>query len=819
MAPRRYVLVAGGLVAAFGGALLILWLTGVPELVRFASWRGKVNTCLGLMLGGAALVTCMSPRTGTRTLGTVLAAAVSAIGALTLLQYVAGIDLGIDELIAQDWPFAESAAHPNRMSPNAALSFALLGQVLLLAPRSRRLAHVGQLLALALIALDGVALIGYLYNAAFLYQAGTFLRISPYTALCFVVLAAGSLALRPELGVLARLTHPGIGAYLARRLLLPVIVIPIALDWLRLHGERRGWWDTTTGLTLDVLVYIGVFAALVMFLARSLDVIDARRKRSELELRQTAELTSALAQARTVEDVAKLTIELCVPALGANAGAVFVLERDDTQLRMVASTGYPAEATQTYQTVPITAALPICDAVSGRTTVFVSTDDELRARYPELVASQRQIRTLAAVPIVASGRILGVIGLSFHVRPPDEAARARIDRLIGQCGQALDRAALFDSERAARDAARAANRTKDEFLAMLGHELRNPLAPIAHALELMRIRNPKPHREREVIERQVRHMTRLVDDLLDVSRIARGKIELERSRVELAAAIDDAVELVRPLIDERRHALVVEVDPELAIHGDRARVVQIVSNLLTNAAKYTPPGGRIELVVGRRGDDVVMRCTDNGVGIPAELLPHVFELFVQHDATLERAMGGLGLGLAIVNNLVVLHGGTAAVASDGEGKGATFTITLPALGPAAPAPRPPPRGPRQATSPRRVLIVDDNPDAAELMGEALELAGHTVQIAHDGARGLELAAEFDPDCVMLDIGLPEIDGYEVARRLRDLDGDRHRMIVAITGYGQDNDVRQALAAGFDRHLVKPVSLAVTLEILEGAGRP
>jgi CheY-like chemotaxis protein/two-component sensor histidine kinase len=334
----------------------------------------------------------------------------------------------------------------------------------------------------------------------------------------------------------------------------------------------------------------------------------------------------------------------------------------------------------------------------------------------------------------------------------------------------------------------------------------------------MRIRNPHPHRERDVIERQVRHMTRLVDDLLDVSRIARGKIELERARIELGAAIDDAIELVRPLIDERRHALVVQIEPELAIHGDRARIVQIVSNLLTNAAKYTPPGGRIELVAGRRGDDVVVRCTDNGVGIPAELLPHVFELFVQHDATIERAMGGLGLGLAIVKNLVVLHGGTVAVASDGPGKGATFTISLPALSSAAVAVPAAPRGPRQATSPRRVLIVDDNPDAAELMGEALELAGHTVQIAHDGARGLELAAQFDPDCVMLDIGLPEIDGYEVARRLRSIDGERRRMLVAITGYGQDHDVRQALAAGFDHHLVKPVPLAVTLEILESAGR-
>jgi CheY-like chemotaxis protein/anti-sigma regulatory factor (Ser/Thr protein kinase) len=301
-----------------------------------------------------------------------------------------------------------------------------------------------------------------------------------------------------------------------------------------------------------------------------------------------------------------------------------------------------------------------------------------------------------------------------------------------------------------------------------------------------------------------------------VSRIARGKIELARARVELAAAIDDAVELVRPVIDDHRHRLVVDVEPGLAVDGDRARIVQIVSNLLNNAAKYTSVGGRIELSARRRGGDAVLRCSDSGVGIPAALLPRIFEPFVQHEATIERAMGGLGLGLAIVHTMVVLHGGTVAVDSEGEGRGASFTITLPALA-TAPAAAPAVAGaPRPRAASRRVLIVDDNEDAAELMGEALQLAGHAVQIAHDGARGLQMVAEFDPDCVMLDIGLPTMSGYDVARRIRDSDGDRRRTLIAITGYGQDGDVSRALEAGFDRHLVKPVSLDVTLEIVASA---
>ena len=661
MSRRRTVLLAGSLGITVGGALLILWWSGVPALVEFAAWRGKTNTCVGLVLAGGALLACASQRSAMRRLGVALASAATAIGVATLFEYVAGVDLGIDELLHHDWPFAESAAHPNRMSPNAALSFVLIGPAMMLALRGRRRALLGQALALGVAALDGVALIGYLYGTAFLYQAGQFLRISPYTALCFVALAAGALGLRPELGPLARLSGPGIGAYLARRLLVPVIAIPIALNWLRLQGERMGWWSGADGLALGVLVYIAALGALVLYVARSLDVLDARREASELELRRVA-----------------------------------------------------------------------------------------------------------------------------------------------------------DAERAARDAAQAANRAKDEFLAMLGHELRNPLAPIVHALELMQLRTPGPNREREVIARQVRHMTRLVDDLLDVSRIARGKVELARARVELADAIDDAVELVRPVIDEHRHQLVIEIEPGLAIHGDRARVVQIVSNLLTNAAKYTSVGGRIELTAVLRGGDIVMRCSDSGVGIPAALLPTIFEPFVQHEATIERAMGGLGLGLAIVHSMVTLHGGTIAVESEGEGKGASFTITLPALV-AAPVVAPSVAGaPRASTGSRRVLIVDDNEDAAELMGEALQLAGHTVQIAHDGARGLEIAAAFDPDCVMLDIGLPTIDGYDVARRIRDSDGDRRRTLIAITGYGQDGDVQRALEAGFDRHLVKPVSLEVTLEIVANA---
>lgn len=316
MAARSCVLLASGLALVISGTLLAMWLSGDAELVRIAAWRGKTNTCVGLTLGAIALLVSARARPATDRVANILSVAVGAIGGLTLFQYLAETDLGIDELIAQDWPFSESAVHPNRMAPNAAASFVLLGAVLILARRRRRLAEIGQVLALGLIALDGTALLGYLYDARFLYRAGDFIRISPYSATCFVLLAAGSLCLRPEVGIVNWLRGPGIGAYLARRLLLPVLIAPVALGWLNLLGHEREWWTLTSGGAVQVILFVAVFAALLVYLARSLDAIDARRKLSEQELRRAGELTAALAQAQTVGEVARVTVELGVPALG-----------------------------------------------------------------------------------------------------------------------------------------------------------------------------------------------------------------------------------------------------------------------------------------------------------------------------------------------------------------------------------------------------------------------------------------------------------------------------------------------------------------------
>lgn len=314
--------------------------------------------------------------------------------------------------------------------------------------------------------------------------------------------------------------------------------------------------------------------------------------------------------------------------------------------------------------------------------------------------------------------------------------------------------------------------------------------------------------ERAAMERQVHHVVRLVDDLLDVSRIARGKLELQRSTTRLGDVIATAVEITRSLIEQRRHALTVDVEPGIALDADATRLVQVVSNLLVNAARYTPPGGTIALDARRDGGDVVIRVRDNGQGIAPELLPRIFDLFLQGKRTTDRTQGGLGIGLAIVKNLVAAHGGTIAAHSDGDGRGALFTVRLPAA--AAPAAELAP-SPAQPASGKRVLLVDDNEDAAHLLGDIVRARGHEVVVIHHPQAALDALREFVPDLAVLDIGLPDMDGHELGRRIRALHPACR--VVALSGYGRESDRQRSIDAGFFAHLVKPVRVDVFLQLL------
>jgi PAS domain S-box-containing protein len=396
----------------------------------------------------------------------------------------------------------------------------------------------------------------------------------------------------------------------------------------------------------------------------------------------------------------------------------------------------------------------------------------------------------------------------------DISARVATERALGESEQKF---------RSMAEELRAASLRKDEFLAMLAHELRNPLAPISNAAQLLTMAGASEQRVRqssEVIIRQVRHMTALVDDLLDVSRVTRGQVTLEREPVEMGAVVAGAVEQARPLIEARGHRFEIDMGGAAArILGDRTRLVQVVANLLNNAAKYTPQGGRIALAVARQGGTVSVTVSDNGIGIDSAMLPHLFDLFSQAERTPDRAQGGLGLGLALVKSLVQLHGGRVEAHSAGLGRGSSFSVIFDL------APDGQDRMPQTGADARRadagrlpggrrVLVVDDNVDAAQSLGEVLGALGHAVRTTHSPAAALTLAEADWPEVFILDIGLPDIDGYELARRLRALQGGRPTRYVALTGYGQAHDKVLARGAGFDHHFVKPVDLEALCAVLD-----
>jgi signal transduction histidine kinase/ActR/RegA family two-component response regulator len=417
------------------------------------------------------------------------------------------------------------------------------------------------------------------------------------------------------------------------------------------------------------------------------------------------------------------------------------------------------------------------------------------------------------VPLVARGRTLGALAAlqaeSGRKITPDDCAL--ISEIAQRAAVALDNARLYADMQAAREQAENANRAKDEFLAMLGHELRNPLAPIVTALYLMEKRGDgTATSERRIIERQVAHLSRLVDDLLDVSRITKGKIQLERARTDMKAVVARAVELTQPAMEKRSRALQVELPAgPVFVHGDAVRLAQVLSNLLTNAAKFTPDEGRIALRLkapAARGDSIEIAVEDAGLGIAPSLLPHVFDLFRQGEQPSDRKEGGLGLGLAIVKTLVGMHGGSVSAESGGTGRGSTFTVKLPPAGDETAAVPDDSSGLHALRGNGRVLVVDDNADAASTLAQLLEEIGYEVRAVGDGPAALATLEGFVPDLAILDIGLPGMDGYELARRMKADPRAPKLKFIALTGYGREPDRGRALAAEFQEHLVKPVSI-------------
>jgi signal transduction histidine kinase len=486
-----------------------------------------------------------------------------------------------------------------------------------------------------------------------------------------------------------------------------------------------------------------------------------------------------------------------------------------------------AQSGAAYATMPAidvpgdTPAWGMCDPTASAVIVFFGAQPA-----PDVRAAILALLPLLGSKLVSERMALAAAGHAAAARDSHRRAselNAALDVSRRELQTAYERAEReLTFRRTAEHKLREGDRRKDEFLAMLAHELRNPLAPIGMAAQYLRVGEVTPARLRqttEIIDRQIRHMTRLLDDLLDVSRVTSGRIELDRSLHDLRALVADAVEQARPLLDARHHVLTVRLpDGPATVYGDATRIVQIITNLLNNAAKYTPEHGKIELELTQGADSVQLTVRDNGIGIDSALLPHVFDLFVQGERSPDRGQGGLGLGLSLVKSLVELHSGAVDGASAGAGSGSQFTVRLPR----ANVPRSVPvTAPAFAASTGLdILVVDDNADAAETLSMYLEALGHQISIAADGASALELAGRKVPRVLLLDIGLPDIDGYELARRLRAVPRTAGATLIALTGYGQPADRERSRSAGFDYHLTKPVdanALARLLAALPGLG--
>jgi signal transduction histidine kinase/ActR/RegA family two-component response regulator len=452
----------------------------------------------------------------------------------------------------------------------------------------------------------------------------------------------------------------------------------------------------------------------------------------------------------------------------------------------------------------------VCGAVAQThqpiTATYIQQSDDTRVQLVKGFG----IRVYACNPLLAGNRLLGTLSFASRTRDtfePDELEFLRtICRYITV---AYERLGLVRQ-------LREADRKKDDFIALLAHELRNPLAPIRNGLQVLRLSRGDAEaaaQARSMMDRQLSHMVRLIDDLLDISRINRNKMELRRSRVLLRDVVVSALETARPLIDEAGHELRVSLPGRpVFLDADLTRLAQVFSNLLTNSAKYTEHGGHIWLTADRRGGEVIVSVRDTGIGIPRESLENIFDMFSQVDRSIERSSGGLGIGLALVKGLVEMHGGQVRAESEGEGKGSTFIVTLPAAVDQA-APAPSTTANSLAAAGRRILVVDDNWDGADSLATMLKLLGNEVRTAHDGVAAVEVAGQFRPEVILMDVGMPKLNGLEAARRIRGEAWGRDMTIIALTGWGQEDDRERSRDAGCDGHLVKPVNLSDLEQLL------
>ena len=831
---RTYSIGLSLLAFCIGAAGLLGWILDNEFLKRIhpSLVTMKANTGICLMLSAISLflVQDQDALNTKRSISRLLAAMVVTVGLVTLSEHLFGWNVGLDQLLFHESRVEAGLSFPGRMGVAASVNFSFIGSALLLLDaRTRRWFRLANIAVLFVIAITLLVFLYYFYGIEQREPFANYFTIALHTVVAFLALAAAILLARPDRGIITALLGNSPGAVVARRM-WPMLLIVILLGWLRITLRNAGWSSPGFTSAVFVMAMLVLLSSLIWWTAVSLNRTDRERSLAEGRLDVLARVSELI---RTRHDPYELSYAVA-ETVGRHLRVRRCLfnETDVERDLEIVHCDYcdGAESVAGEHRISEYSSITTHDMQLGMTVVNCDskTDPRTAADYRRSY-EQTGERAYVAVPLLREGNWVASLWASDDqprrwtkeevslLQTAAERTWTAIEKLHAEA----ERERLLYSEQEARDAAEKANQLKDEFLATLSHELRNPLNVILGYSELL-LRmpeiegSPRLIKMGEALRRNAQSQSQLINDLLDLSRLQRGKISLNAETVSLAAIIDNAVETVRTdaatkEIDIRLHT----GDQLLLVEGDRLRLQQIAWNVLNNAVKFTPAGGSIEIDLSHDGDSAVLSVTDTGQGIDPSFLPYVFEMFRQADGSNRRRHGGLGIGLALVRQLVQLHGGTISAESGGPNQGSRFTIRLPLL--------------RETASPvvvtagsvdlevfaqKSFLIVDDSEDTIAMLTELLHVAGANVTAATNGADALRIAEENEFDVILSDILMPEMDGFEFLQRLRKIEGRRDEPVVAITGFGRHDDIARATAAGFYSHVTKPLNLKVLAEILQ-----
>jgi len=816
-----------------GATGLLGWILNNPILKRIYPTlvTMKANTAVCLMFAAVSLflIEGKSASPVKRRISQVLAAIVALVGLITLSEHVFGWNSGLDQLLFHESRAEAGLSFPGRMGVAASLNFSFLGiSLTLLDVRSRRWFRAANILVLFVIGITLLIFLYYFYGVEQQEWFAYYFTIALHTVVAFLCLCAAILLARPDRGLITAVLGNSPGAVVARRM-WPALLIVILLGWVRTRDAN--WYSAGLATAMFVLAVLLLLSALIWWTAVSLNRTNRERSVAEGRLAVLARVSELI---RTLRDPYELSYAVA-ESIGSHLKVRRCLfnetyvERDLEIVHRDYCDG--AESVAGEHRISDYSSITSRDMELGKTVINYDSkaDPRTAADYQRSYAVTGE-RAYVAVPLLRKGRWVASLWASDD-QPRQwtkeevallQTAAERTWTAVEKLRAEAEREQLLKSEQEARDAAEKANKLKDEFLATLSHELRNPLNVILGYSELL-LRMPEIEGSQrlikmgEALRRNAQSQSQLINDLLDLSRLQRGKISLNLETVSLAAIIDSAVETVRTDAAAKQIEIRLHVDDQLLfVEGDRLRLQQIAWNVLNNAVKFTPAGGSIEISLGSDHDsNAVLTVTDTGQGIDASFLPHVFEMFRQADGSNRRRHGGLGIGLALVRQLVQLHGGTISAESGGPNKGSRFIIRLPLL--------------REITAPSLVatrvvelevfaqksfLVVDDSEDTIAMLRELLRVAGANVTTTTNGAEALRIAEENEFDVILSDISMPEMDGFEFLQRLRKIEGREHVPVVAITGFGRTDDVARARAAGFYSHLTKPLNLKALAEVLQ-----